>query len=110
MAVALALGAAGQAGQLPPYAESIRCAGLAEAASAESDKDSEAGRKLFDAALFWGLAASEAGRKDGIPAATFSSDQIAARTRAAGELGPSNPGAAAELEACLARVPPPKKP
>lgn len=98
------LGLAGP-GPLPPYAESIRCAGLAEAASQASDGRSQEGRRLFDAAMFWGLAASEGGRKEGVAAGTFKSDQVSARLRAAGELAPGA-AAKAELDACVARVPP----
>ena len=105
------LGAAalhGAAGKLPPYAESIRCAGLAEAA-AEAAASRKEERRMFDAAIFWGMAASEAGRKAGYPAARFTADQLAASAAAKAELRAKARGARSELRACLKRVPPLKR-
>ena len=88
-------------GPLPPYAESIRCAGLAEAAGALRPRE----RGLFDGALFWGLAASEAARKAKYSAKRFTRDQKRAAAAARRELKARGSSAEAELEACLARVP-----
>lgn len=94
-----------QQGELPPYADSIRCAGLSEAATKLATPDSDEWRKSFDAALFWGLAASERGQKDRVLATRFKADQVAAREKALGELKAGDAAAKAELAACLKRVP-----
>ena len=93
-----------QAGQLPPYGESIRCAALAEAADQRED-DEALSHRYFDAAIFWGLAASERARQDGLASAQFTVDQERARAFALGELAADRPGPAQELLDCLARVP-----
>ena len=100
--LALAMGAAPTA-TLPPYAHSIRCAGLAEAALGRPPFD-KAERKLFDAAMFWGMAASERARADGISAVQFSRDQEVAKEHAARDLQ-TGPSAMAELDRCMAGVP-----
>ncbi|HEY0148551.1 MAG TPA: hypothetical protein VGB70_06060 [Allosphingosinicella sp.] len=97
--------------KLPPYLESIRCAGLAEAA-AKREKDGVGfGRVYFDAAIFWGMAASERARKDGISGARFTADQEAAAAKAHAEFEAGSTTAADELARCVARVAPlpPKK-
>ena len=94
----------GAGGKLPPYAESIRCAGLAEAAT-EAATDRAEERRLFDAAIFWGMAASEAARKAKYPGERFTADQLSAAAAAKTELVAPAPGARAELAACLDRVP-----
>jgi hypothetical protein len=106
LGLVILLSAAGAAGPLPPYAESIRCAGLAEAESKRHKPMSAEGRRLYDAALFWGLAASEAARKDKRTAKVFTADQRRAAARAKRELRSEGRAAKAELDACLARVPP----
>jgi hypothetical protein len=104
----LATTAAGAAPRdhLPPYTEGIRCAGLAEAAFGASDQASRRGRQLYDAAIFWGLAASEAARKAGLLAERFTRDQQEAAAKGRSDLAGGAPQPAAELEACLKRVPP----
>ena len=97
---------AGPAGGLPPYADSIRCAALAEAAAEAASPSSDEGKRLFDAAIFWGMAASEGARKAKLPAARFTSDQSTAAAAARIELQKGDEAASAELSACLARVPP----
>jgi hypothetical protein len=92
--------------KLPPYAEALRCGGLTEAAASTGDPSSDAGRAAFDAAIFWGLAASEAARKAKLPAARFTSDQKDAAALARGQLEARSAAAWAELDACLKRVPP----
>jgi hypothetical protein len=105
--ILLALAAAGPkqaADTLPPYTESIRCAGLAEGAAAGASGEEE--RRLYDAAIFWGMAASEAARKAKLPGSRFTEDQLAAAAAAKTELAAEGAGAKAELAACLARVKP----
>ena len=107
-AMLLLLGAAalhGAGGELPPYSQSIRCAGLAEAAMKAGAAGAEE-RRLFEAAIFWGMAASEAARKAKYPSARFTADQLSAAAAAKAELQAKAPGARVELAACLARVPP----
>jgi hypothetical protein len=103
--IALLVAAAVQQGALPPYGESIRCAGLAEAATKLAVRDTPEWRKMFDAALFWGLAAAERGQKDRVPATQFKADQIAAREKALAELNAGGAPAKEELAACVRRVP-----
>jgi hypothetical protein len=106
LAVASSASAQGPRGKLPPYAESIRCAGLAEAA-ARREKDGLApGKAAFDTAVFWGMAASEAARKDGLSGERFTKDQEAAAAKAATELDGPGSDALVELALCVARVPP----
>jgi hypothetical protein len=105
-AAAQAAGGTASAAGLPPYGQSIRCAGLAEGAARLTDPASAEGRRLYDAAIFWGLAASEAARDAKLPASRFTRDQKDAAKAGRAELESGSPGAAAELKACLDAVPP----
>lgn len=93
--------------KLPPYAESMRCSGLAEAATRrEKDKVAvEAHLTNFDAAIFWGMAASDRARKDGLSGIRFTADQKEAALKARAELDAGSKAAADELARCIARVP-----
>jgi hypothetical protein len=93
--------------KLPPYAQSIRCAGLAEVAArpGKDGKRPESGT-AFDAAIFWGMAASEAARNNGISGEQFTADQLAAAAKAEKELFGPGTDALTELARCIARVPP----
>jgi hypothetical protein len=88
---------------LPPYTVSIRCAGLAEAAHEKASREEQ--HRLFDAAMFWGLAASDRARADGLTAAVFSADQQAAKTKGAEDLAKTDGKAVEELKVCLETVP-----
>jgi len=90
----------------PPYPEALRCAALTEAWTKQVEVTTAEGRKRFDAALFWGLAASESARHARLTAAKFKQDQIDAGALAAAELAGNDSRAAAELQGCVARVPP----
>ncbi len=92
--------------KLPPYPEALRCAALTEAWAKQVEVASDEGRKRFDGALFWGLAASDSARHARLTAAKFKQDQLDAGALAAAELARSDPKAATELRACVARVPP----
>lgn len=94
-----------QQGPLPPYADSIRCAGLVEAAD-QIEADEVRSKPLYDAALFWGLAASERARKDGISSAGFKADQVRARETALAELKSGDAAAADATIECVMKVPP----
>ena len=50
---------------LTSYEEAVRCAGVTQAASELEGGESRQGRALYDAALYWSLAAMQAG---GVPA------------------------------------------
>lgn len=89
---------------LPEYASAIRCAGLVEAGD-ELVADEAASKPLFDAAIFWGLAASERARKDGVSTQQFKADQERARAKALDELKREDPGAGEEIIDCVMRVP-----
>jgi hypothetical protein len=97
---------AAAAPSLPPYAVSIRCAGLAEVAArpGKDGKPPESGI-AFDAAIYWGMAASEAARRDGISAERFTADQKAAAAKAEAELLGPGTDALTELAVCIGRVP-----
>lgn len=90
--------------ELPAYADSIRCAGLAEAAD-QLEADEARSRPLYDAALYWGLAASERARKDGIASATFKADQLRARETALKQLKSGDADAAGAAIQCVMKVP-----
>jgi hypothetical protein len=96
----LLLAAAAATPTLPPYAESIRCAGLAEADAEQSRSD-----LAFDAAIYWGMAASEAARNNGVSAERFAQDQKEAATKAKADLE-TGQGILEELVDCLAAAPP----
>ena len=102
--IALAAAAAQPKAKIPSYPQAIRCAGLMEAGLSGKDPVSGEGRRLFDAALYWGLAASDIGRRAHVTSARFKADQVTARTAAAADLGAGRAGA--EFADCLRRVPP----
>src|SRR4051812_21515049 len=102
--IALAAAAARPTAKVPSYPEAIRCAGLMEAGLGGKDPVSEEGRRLFDAALYWGLAASGVGRRGHVTATKFKADQVAAKTAAVADLGAGKAGG--EFANCLKRVPP----
>jgi hypothetical protein len=107
-ASAFLLGAAAPgkpAGPLPPYPEALRCAGLTEAWTKQVDQKSAEWSERWDKAIFWGMAASEAGRKAKVSGSTFTADQVREAAKAGGELDARNEGALAELAACVERVP-----
>ena len=104
-AAALLAAAAPASPELPPYAYSLRCAGLAEAA-AEAGKDTPEGSRAYDAAIFWGMAASEAARKDKLPGERFTADQKREAATAAAQFQDARHAAHDEYERCLSQVPP----
>ena len=104
-AAATLLAAAAPPRELPPYGYSLRCAGLAEAA-AEAGKDTPEGSRAYDAAIFWGMAASEAARKDKVTAAQFTADQKREAATAAAQFQDAPHPAHEEFERCVSEVPP----
>ncbi|HBI18311.1 MULTISPECIES: hypothetical protein [unclassified Brevundimonas] len=95
---ALMLQAAPSVG-LISYDEAVRCAGLTQAASELEGGESVQGRRLYDAALYWSLAAMQAATAAGKPAPAAEADQTRARIAAVRQLN----GAAAEARAILQR-------
>jgi hypothetical protein len=87
------------------YEATVRCAGLAQAASEMEGGESDRGRTLFDAALYWSLAAGQAAEASGRPAAAADADQTRARILAVRQLNAGSPEARAELQRCRARTP-----
>lgn len=88
-----------------PYVEVVRCAGLTQAASELEGGESPEGRRLFDAALYWSLAASQAAMAGGRSPEEADTDQTRARILAVRQLGSGNAEARADLATCLRRTP-----
>lgn len=102
---ALVLGA-GQAGPtrgLISYDEAVRCAGLSQAASELEGGESREGRALYDAALYWSLAASQAAQASGRNATASDADQTRARILAVRQLRARTRAPRAEARAALQR-------
>lgn len=98
--------AAPQTGEgLMSYQETVRCAGLTQAASELEGGESPRGRSLFDAALYWSLASGQAASASGRPTASADADQTRERIAAVRDLSAQTNGAPAALEACLRRTP-----
>lgn len=88
-----------------PYVEVVRCAGLTQAASELEGGESAEGRTLFDAALYWSLAASQAADVGGRTPVQADADQTRARILAVRQLGSGNAQARTELATCRRRTP-----
>ena len=61
------------------YEEAVRCAGVTQAASELEGGESRQGRALYDAALYWSLAAMQAGGASGRSPQDAEADQTRAR-------------------------------
>lgn len=105
VATAVLTGFSGQITVLTNYESAVRCAGLTEAASELEGGESAQGRRLFDAALYWSLAASRAGDASAHPFNVIDSDLTRARIRAVRELASGDAGAREGLAGCLNRAP-----
>ena len=90
---------------LTSYEEAVRCAGLTQAASELEGGESTEGRTLFDAALYWSLAASQAAQASGRNATASDADQTRARIVAVQQLNTDNAEARAALQRCRQRTP-----
>lgn len=91
--------------RLVSYDEAVRCAGLTQAASELEGGESEEGRRLYDAALYWSLAAMRAGVAGGKSSAAAEADQTRARIEAVRQLGLQQPAARTALQRCRQRTP-----
>jgi len=87
------------------YDETVRCAGLTQAASELEGGESAEGKSLFDAALFWSLSASQAAQASGRAAAAADAEQTRARIQSVRQLGAGSADAKSALQRCRARTP-----
>ena len=87
------------------YDETVRCAGLTQAASELEGGESAEGKSLFDAALFWSLSASQAAQASGRAAAASDAEQTRARIQSVRQLGAGSADAKSALQRCRARTP-----
>ena len=87
------------------YADAVRCAGLTQAASELEGGESREGRALFDAALYWSLAAAQAAEASRRGATAADTDQTRARILAVRQLSARNAQARATLRRCRQRTP-----
>lgn len=78
--------------RLVSYDEAVRCAGLTQAASELEGGESRYGRSLYDAALYWSLAAMQAATVAGRNPAVAETEQTRARLDAVRRLSAGNPG------------------
>jgi len=97
--------ATGPVANLMAYEDVVRCAGLSQAASELEGAESEAGSKLFDAALYWSLAASQAAQAAGRDPVAADRDQTLARIEAVRRLTIRDAEAATLLQRCRQRTP-----
>ena len=104
IALALAL-TAQQTPSLTSYEETVRCAGLTQAASELAGGDGAEGKALMDAALYWSLTALQAASAAGKSAAMAEADQTRARLQAVRLLSADSAEARAALQRCQRRTP-----
>ncbi len=91
--------------RLVSYDEAVLCAGLTQAASELEGGESEDGRALYDAALFWSLSAMQAGQAAGKSGTAAEADQNRARIDGVRRLSAGSDEARATLARCRARTP-----
>ncbi|AYG95166.1 hypothetical protein D8I30_08210 [Brevundimonas naejangsanensis] len=101
---ALALGPA-QANRLVSYDEAVRCAGLTQAASELEGGESRYGRQLYDAALYWSLAAMQAATTAGRDPTAAEDDQTRARLQSVRRLSAGDAEARSALQRCRQKAP-----
>ncbi|CAN5147713.1 hypothetical protein BH09PSE1_BH09PSE1_21440 [soil metagenome] len=87
------------------YEEAVRCAGLTQAASEMEGGESADGKTLYDAALYWSLAAGQAAQASGKAAEVADADQNHARILAVQQLNAASADARGDLQRCRARTP-----
>ena len=90
---------------LTSYEEAVRCAGLTQAASELEGGESREGRALYDAALYWSLAAMQAATTAGRNPTAAENDQTRARIEGVRQLSADAPAARAALRQCRERAP-----
>ena len=90
---------------LTSYEEALRCAGLTQAASELEGGESARGKQLYDAALYWSLAAMQAAQASGRQPTAAEAEQTRARILAVRQLSAEQEEARARLAQCLRRTP-----
>ena len=90
---------------LMSYEQSVRCAGLTQAASELEGGETAEGRKLFDAALYWSLATMQAAQISGRAADAAEDAQTRARILGVRQLSAGQAEARAALQRCRSRTP-----
>lgn len=91
--------------RLMSYDETVRCAGVTQAASELEGGESAEGKALSDAALYWSLTAGQAAVTAGRTPVAADADQARARIQATRELNAGNADARADLARCRQRTP-----
>ena len=91
--------------RLLSYDETVRCAGLTQAASELEGGESTEGRALADAALYWSLSAGQAAQAAGRTPTIADADQTRARLLAVQQLTARSEEARSGLQRCRERTP-----
>jgi len=91
--------------RLVSYDEAVRCAGLTQAASELEGGESRYGRTLYDAALYWSLAAMQAATASGRDPVAAENDQTRARVDSVKRLSAGEADARAVLQRCRQKTP-----
>lgn len=91
--------------RLVSYDEAVRCAGLTQAASELEGGESRYGRSLYDAALYWSLAAMQAATVAGRDPDGAELEQTRARLDAVRRLSAGDSEARAALQRCRQKAP-----
>ena len=92
-------------GGLVSYEEAVRCAGLTQAASELEGGESRYGRELYDAALYWSLAAMQAATTAGRNPTAAENDQTRARLQSVRRLSAGDAEARTALQRCRKTAP-----
>lgn len=103
-AAVLFVGPGASAQKVPPYPEALRCAALTNAA-AKIGKGTPQESALFDHTIFWGMAASDAGRAAGKTARAVEAEVARDGAAAEARLRAQDGATAAALAACVRQVP-----
>ena len=91
--------------RLVSYDEAVRCAGLTQAASELEGGESRYGRALYDAALYWSLAAMQAATASGRDPVAAENDQTRARLDSVKRLSAGEAEAREVLQSCRQKTP-----
>lgn len=90
---------------LVSYADAVACAGVTQAGSELEGNESERGRRLFDAALYWSLTTIQMGKASGRPDTLTERDMSNARIRSVRELSRRNSETVERMEKCIKSAP-----
>lgn len=103
-AAVLFVGSGASAQKLPPYPDALRCAALTNAA-AKIGKGTPQESQLFDHVIFWGMAASDAGRGAGKNARAVEAEVARDAAAAEARLRAQDGATSSALAACVRQVP-----